>query len=340
MNVKKRGKKMLIVLAVIGGLIIAAAAFAALSPWPAVWLLRNGGDGPIDAPKNYERKTAGVTIKKNLSYPSEYGKNEFDLYLPENSENVPLILWVHGGAFVAGDKSGLEIWGSLLASEGYAVAAMNYEWAPEAAWPAQVIQVSECLKEIIRLSESSLSLNTDCVFLAGDSAGAHMAAQAATACFNSNYAEKTGIDMPIGKEALKGALLYCGPYELEAFAEIDNRLLNFFMNKIGQSYVGTLNWKKHANTQYLNIIPWLTGDCPPVYITDGNSGSFESQGKNLGNALKGLNIPVRERYFPKSEGEIPHEYQMQLTSTQGQSCYEDTLEFLKIYSGRKGGDNE
>lgn len=337
---KKRGGKVLIVLSVIAGLIIAAAAFVFLSPWPAVWLLRHGGDGPIDAPSGYEEKTSGVVVRKDLTYTSEYGKNQFDLYLPKDGENMPLILWVHGGAFVAGDKSGLEIWGSLLASEGYAVAAMNYEWAPEASWPAQVIQVSDCLKELQKLSEDTVSLDMSRIFLAGDSAGAHMAAQAAIACFNEDYAQKTGISMPIKKEDLKGALLYCGPYELEAFAKIDNGLLNFFMNKIGQSYVGTLNWQKNEKTQYLNIIPWLTKDCPPVYITDGNSGSFESQGKNLGSALRQLNVSVRERYFPESEGEIPHEYQMQLTSPQGQDCYKDTLEFLKMYSERKGGNNE
>lgn len=337
---KKRGKCMRIILAVLVLLLASGGVFTVFSPWPAVWLLRNGKDGPIDAPEGYEQQIAGIKVEKDRTYPSRHKKNQYDLYLPKGNEPAPLILWVHGGAFVAGDKYGLEIWGSLLASQGYAVAAMNYEWAPEAVWPAQVIQIGECLEELNELSQQGAAIDMTSVFLAGDSAGAHMAAQAATACFNPEYAEKTGLSMPLKKGALKGVLLYCGPYEISAFSNIENKAMNFFMNKVGQSYVGTLNWQKHENVRLLNVIPWMTEECPPVYLTDGNTGSFESQGKHLGEALRGLGVEVTERYFDKSEGEIPHEYQMQLTSSQGQSCYEDTLEFLQLHSEREGVNHE
>ena len=328
-----------VILAVSALIIALAAGFMLLSPWPAVWLLRHGEDGPSGAPAGYEEKTAGVTVRKDLVYESEYGKNTFDLYLPEaeeTDEKAPLILWVHGGAFVAGDKSGLDIWGHLLASEGYAAAAMNYEWAPEAAWPAQIIQIRECMEAVRKLAEEGMPVDMDRVFLAGDSAGAHMAAQAAALCFNPEYREKTGLESPLDEESLRGVLLYCGPYELSGFANIENKMLNYFMNKIGQSYVGELFWQKSGKTEFLNIIPWMTADCPPVYITDGNTGSFESQGRHLGEALRGLGVEVKERYYGKEEGAVNHEYQMQLTTPQGQACWEDTLEFLRAYSGGKG----
>lgn len=330
----------LVILFAVGLLAASAAVFVLFSPWPAVWFLRSGGDESVDVPDGYKEKVSDITVQKDLTYLSDFGKNQFDLYLPKTAEAAPLVLWVHGGAFVAGDKAGLENWGSLLASEGYAVAAMNYEWAPEAAWPSQVIQIGDCLKKIERLSLKGAPVDMSRIFLAGDSAGAHMAAQAATACFNSVYAEETGIHMPIEKQALKGLLLYCGPYELDAFANIENKVMKFFMNKVGQSYVGRLNWQKSNKIQFLNIIPWMTKDCPPVYITDGNTGSFERQGKNLGVALRKLGINVTERYFDECEGRINHEYQMQLTIPQAQVCYKDSLDFLGENSGRKGESYE
>lgn len=320
--------KILIIAAAL--LLIGAVWVIRVSPWPAVMLLRNAGDGPIDAPEGYEERIKGVKVRYDLTYPSAYGKNKFDLYLPENARNAPLILWVHGGAFVAGDKRGTEIWASLLASYGYAVASMNYEWAPEAVWPAQTVQVTECLEELGRLSEEGAGFGMDRVFLAGDSAGAHIAMQAAEAWFHEELAEKTGIRAPLDKEknALKGMLLYCGPYDPEAFGRIQDRKLRYFMNKIGQSFIGVRRWKEHPNTAYLNITSWLTEDCPPVYLTDGNSGSFEKQGKNLGEALRRLGVPVTERFFEPEQGEIGHEYQMKLSSPEGQACFADTLRFL------------
>lgn len=332
---KKRGGKMPVILAALGLAIVLAAGFVLLSPWPAVWILRHGEDGTSETLPGFEERTAGVTVQKDLVYESEYGKNRFDLYLPETAEKAPLILWIHGGAFVAGDKSGLKVWGPLLASEGYAVAAMNYEWAPEEAWPAQIIQIRECMDEVRTLAENKVPVDMDRVFLAGDSAGAHMAAQAAALCFNPEYRERTGVEPPMDEDELKGVLLYCGPYELSGFAGIDNKILNYFMNKIGQSYVGSLCWQESGKTEFLNIIPWMTEKCPPVYLTDCNTGSFESQGRHLGAALRGLGVEVTERYFGKEEGAVNHEYQMQLSTPQGQACWEDTLEFLGAYSGRK-----
>lgn len=311
---------------------IAAAGAVLLSPWPAVWLLRRGGEETVEAPETYRQQIQKIRQQTDLCYPSAYRKNRYDLYLPEGNQKAPLILWIHGGAFVAGDKSGVNTWASLLASEGYAVAAMNYEWAPEAVWPAQLLQIRDCLDAVKALPEAEDRIDMDRVFLAGDSAGAHMAAQAALLCFQEDFAERTGLSMPVKKPALKGLLLYCGPYEIEPFAMVENRALRFFANKIGQSYMGGIRWRKKRGTEFLDIARWMTGDCPPVYLTDGNSGSFERQGKRLGGRLRELGVPVMERYFEETEGSIPHEYQMQLTRPQAVTCYQDTLRFLSTYS--------
>ncbi len=332
-HVRQRGTMMKIWFVIPAGILLVmllVVLYIWYSPWPAVWLLRHGDDGAVTVPAGFEEQVKGVRLQKDMTYPSQCKRNSFDLYMPAKEEKAPLILWIHGGAFVAGDKSGLVNWGKLLASEGYAVASMNYEWAPEAAWPSQVVQVAECLEELRRLSQQGEALDMENVFLAGDSAGAHIAMQAATAWYSEVFAKEAGILRPFdGKaEALKGILLYCGPYDIEAFTRIEDAKLRFFMNKVGQSYLGERQWQESDRTKYLHIASWITPDCPPVYITDGNSGSFEAQGRRLGDALRRLGVPVSERYFPKEAGEIPHEYQMDLAGPEGAACYQDTLEFL------------
>ncbi|UZM97663.1 carboxylesterase family protein [Lysinibacillus sp. MHQ-1] len=45
-------------------------------------------------------------------------------------EELPVIMWIHGGAFVSGSKEQTQEYGMALANEGYVVANINYAIAP------------------------------------------------------------------------------------------------------------------------------------------------------------------------------------------------------------------
>lgn len=115
----------------------------------------------FDAQKEFWRRSAGsqsgklsrnqkrVDIYKNLEYPSSDKRNKYDIYLPKDvQEELPTIVWVLGGAFVAGSKDGIENYAVMLADEGYAVVGVDYQWAPEIKYPGQVRQVEECLQHL------------------------------------------------------------------------------------------------------------------------------------------------------------------------------------------------
>ncbi len=318
--------------AVLGVIVLAVIAFAVYfmcSPMPVVKKLRDGMDGPVKYPEGGERLKDGVEIKKDLIYPSKYGKNTFDLYLPKTEGKYPLVMWVHGGAFVAGDKSGTQNWAVMLVNNGYAVASMNYEWAPEAAYPAQVIQITEALTEVAKIARENGKIDMSRVAIAGDSAGAHMASQFALIHTNPDFSKQMHIQSPLEKTALKCALLYCGPYNLEKMFGIENRLLRLFISRVGWSYLGQRNWRKSPWLETLPPADFVTKDYVPAYITDGNNFSFESHGMELGEKLRSLGVKVSERYFPKDKfGDVNHEYQMDLTTDNAMDCLNDTVAFL------------
>ncbi len=322
----------IILLLILLVIVLFAAAFMIYfvsSPMPVVKRLRKGMDGPIKYPVGGERLKEELDIKKDLVYPSAHGKNRFDLYLPKRNGRFPLILWVHGGAFVAGDKSGIESWGVTLAEKGYAVAVMNYEWAPEAAYPAQLIQIVEALREVGKIAQTTGKIDMSRVAIAGDSAGAHMAAQFALLHTNPDFSKRLGTGSPLEKGALKCALLYCGPYNLQKMFSIENKALKLIIGRIGWSYLGQKNWRKSDLVDTLTISDFVTKDYVSSYITDGNTFSFESHGIELGKKLRALGVPVSERYFDKEKyGDVHHEYQMDLTQKNALDCLEDTLKFL------------
>lgn len=322
------------------------------SPMPVVRLLRKKTGEEPELPQEYEVMKQHVEVRKNLCYPSQYAQNTYDLFLPKTGERHPLILWIHGGAFVAGDKEGINNWGTILAAKGYAVAAVNYSWAPENRYPAQIRQVADAFREIVRIAESGSDqkkaaavggsgqnriggrIDVCRVAVAGDSAGAYLAIQFALCHTNSNLAERLGVTSPLKDNALKCAFLYCGPYDITQMSDVRKKMLKFLMKRISWSFLGRKNWKKAPLSDTITPMDYVTETSVPCYITDGNSFSFESHGKALGKALREKGIPVRERYFDQTEyGVVNHEYQMMLDCGNAELCLNDTLEFAKRYLG-------
>ncbi len=79
-----------------------------------------------------ENSILDVDYQGEVSIDLEYGEaesNKYDLYLPEDisSEKARhLVLFIHGGAWVGGDKAEGEKWCRNLANLGYTTASMNY----------------------------------------------------------------------------------------------------------------------------------------------------------------------------------------------------------------------
>ena len=85
--------------------------------------------------------TSDIIQRKNLVYVTHGGPSQtLDLYSPKKAKQVPLIVWIHGGAFLFGSKEGFPVEPVPLhfLLEGYAVASINYRLSPEAVFPAQL----------------------------------------------------------------------------------------------------------------------------------------------------------------------------------------------------------
>ena len=273
-----------------------------------------------------------------------YGNSEdmlLDLYIPQYAETrCPLVIWVHGGAFVGGDKRDVTFFAEALAFNGYAVAAINYSRAPEFCYPAPVLQLGDAYSFLT--GEDYIykdKLDMQQVFIAGDSAGAHIASQFMLLQTNLEY-RKAFLDEnecqtfpdPIPRQVLKGALLYCGPYAVERFEDISNPLMQFLVWQTGWAYFGEKNIISSPLADEIDIIQRVTRDFPPTFITDGNAMSFAEHAKDLLAKLVELEVPVQSLFFDDSPEKVLHEYQFELRSDAAQSSLEHTLDFLRTYT--------
>lgn len=301
-----------------------------LSPKPIAYLVRKMFDGGIAvAPENFTEIESRVIVEKDKIYPSSARLNTYDLVLPKDTDNTkPTIVWVHGGAFVGGDKQDIYEYAVQIADRGYNVVNMNYELASEATYPTPLRQVNELITYLKNNESDRLNFNN--VIIAGDSAGAHIAGQFALVQTQSAYAIKIDIDPVLDEESLKAAVLMCGPYDINALVKRteESKLLNFFGGKIAWSYLGTRNWKNTNVLADLSITDFVDASFPSSFITDGNSGSFTDHGMALAEKLRSLGVRVSDKFYDESEGKLIHEYQFQMDNPASVETFEALIEFL------------
>jgi acetyl esterase/lipase len=130
-----------------------------------------------------------LQLIKNVAYADDgLATHRLDIVRPrEPVEGAPVLVYVHGGAWLFGDKreQGRPMMFEL-ASRGWICVTVNYRLSPKATWPDQIVDV---LSAIAWVKEHIEAYGGDPGFvaLAGGSAGGHLSALAALAAGDPNF---------------------------------------------------------------------------------------------------------------------------------------------------------
>ena len=116
----------------------------------------------------------------NQPYSTRSSSNVLDVYIPENGNApFPLVLFIHGGAFMHGNKEDPDCLAELL-DAGFAMASMNYRLSGQAIWPSQLEDIKGALL-FLRSNTNRLSIDGQRIATFGPSAGGHLASVTALA---------------------------------------------------------------------------------------------------------------------------------------------------------------
>lgn len=102
------------------------------------------------------------------------------LYRPQGGQDLPLLLYLHGGGWVIGSIASCSAFCGALAQKGIAVAALDYPLAPEHPHPAALNAVCATYREIVT-NPTRFGCDPTRVSLGGDSSGGNLALTAALA---------------------------------------------------------------------------------------------------------------------------------------------------------------
>ena len=203
---------------------------------------------------------------------AKYGpheRNVLDLWKAKSDTPTPLLIYIHGGGFRAGDKSSLSPpLLTLCREKGISVAAINYRFSQHAPYPAPMHDGARAL-QFIRSKAKEWNLNPTKVACNGGSAGAGISLWLA---FRDDLADPKSDD-PVARQSTR---LSCAAVQ-GAQTSYDPRWIK---EKIGgrahehpalQPFYGLKadeldSPKAHKLYEEASPINYLTKDDPPVFL--------------------------------------------------------------------------
>lgn len=247
----------------------------------------------------------GVRIEKDIAYVSDGdAAQKLDLYLPDqNAEKPePLLVWIHGGGWRGGSKSGCRFAG--LVSHGYIVASVEYRFSQKAIFPAQ-IQDCQAAIRWLRANAKKYNIDPDHIGVGGDSAGGHLVSLLGTSGGKKAFPMIGGNEEQ--SDRVQAVCDFYGPEDFNTVmqqAEDDKNVKNIFkFNTPSDPYSGLIGvslGSDKAKGDAVSPVHFVSKDNPPFLILHGDHDALVpfAQGKEIEAALKAQNVPVYLQEFP------------------------------------------
>ena len=272
---------------------------ATAAPTTAAALPARGGSGGMAG------SLMSVTpTYKDVAYASVSAAQKLDLYIPQGTGPFALVIMVHGGGFMMGDKAdgaGLG-GGDTILAQGYAIASLNYRLAAEAKFPAQIQDVKAAVR-FLRANAQKYNLNPDKFAAFGASAGGNLVALLGTSC---GVAELEGADLGnAGQSSCVQAVVdWFGPIDFlkmdEQFTGTSCPVNHNDASSPESQVIGAAIQSVPEKAKAANPITYIDGSEPPFLIQKGEQDCTVAveNTKMLADALSAKGVSVQYDLLP------------------------------------------
>jgi acetyl esterase/lipase len=245
---------------------------------------------PDDAPK-------GTRLIRDLAYvEGGHARQKLDLYLPPGDGPRPLVIWIHGGAFMYGDKADRPRALGLL-DRGFAVASLNYRLSGTTKFPGPVEDCKAAVRWL-RANAKTYDLDPDRFGAWGSSAGGYLVAMLGVT------GETDGFDVGANKGV--SGRVQCvvdeyGPTDFTKMDEQDKDVPGNSEHDAADSpesrLLGGPVQQNKDRAAAANPITYVTAKAPPILVIHGDRDPHVPYGQSviLVDALKKAGAPVTFR---------------------------------------------
>lgn len=238
----------------------------------------------------------GVKAFYDLEYVSNgHPRQKLDLYLPEKGENLPLVIWIHGGAWLEGSKENCPA--LFLVSDGYAVASINYRLSQHSTYPAQ-IQDCKAAVRWLRANAPKYGIDPNRFGVWGASAGGHLSALLGVCGETKEF--DTGEYLNVSSQ-VQAVCDWFGPTDFLEIGKFPSTIDHYAKDSPESKLLGGPVLEKKELVAKANPITFITKKAPPFLIMHGTKDMLVpiNQSELLYDALKKAGVEVE---FVRIEG--------------------------------------
>ena len=232
---------------------------------------------------------AAEPVAKNVVYaPSGHERQILDVYAPPKAKNLPVVFWIHGGGWQAGDKTAVQRKSDFFVENGFVFVSTNYRLLPN-------VEIQEIFQDIAKsfrwVHDHIVEYGGDPqrVLVAGHSAGAQLAA---LLCIDDRYLKAEGLSL----ETIRGCIPVDGDtFDLPAIietAETRRRVHGLPQAKIGHREKFGNSPEKHRDYSAVTHVAPNKGIPPFLIIHVAEHPDTSAQAQRLAGALKEAKIAV------------------------------------------------
>mgnify|MGYP002626425855 CR=1 FL=1 len=277
--------------------------------------------------KSRQTPTEGIEEINNIYYINDENRMHLlDIYYPENiKEKLPVIVDIHGGGWVYGDKDLNKYFCLDLASRGFTVVNISYRLSPEATVFGQVQDIFAAL-HWLEENGKNYPCDMENVFLVGDSAGGHLVSLTAAVNLSKEYCSV--YDVKPVSFPIRAIGCICAVTNMDMFIKSPVPLLR----KYGKMMFGkNLKDRKLYYTSFKNLVS--VQNLPPVYMVSSKQDIYGFQSLHLDKVLTDNNKEHMFRYWGKiKERVLPHVFNVTNPEwEQSKETNDEMTDFFRSY---------
>ncbi|MCC8046391.1 MAG: alpha/beta hydrolase [Clostridiales bacterium] len=280
--------------------------------------------------KGDDIRDAGLTTPENVQRFDDicYGDHAecqvLDVYRPKEREGeaLPVIISVHGGGWVYGDKERYQFYCMSLAQRGFAVVNFTYRLAPEYKFPSSLEDTNLVVNWVLSHAKE-YGFDAEHVFMVGDSAGAHILGLYAGICTNTEYAAQYPFAAPEGFRPAAIAL-NCGVYCIDPDTGIDNQTMAL-MEDLFADGVTAEKLKK------ICVTDCITEDYVPTCFMTCTGDFLLTQAPLLYHRLLECQVPCEFQFYGDKNHELGHVFHVNMKLEMAAKCNDAQCEFFRRF---------
>lgn len=283
----------------------------------------------IDDTKRSEGLTTPIDIDRldNIFYGPDKATNYLDVYFPKNrKDKLPVIISVHGGGWVYGNKDIMQFYCMSLAQNGFAVINFSYRLAPKYKHPTPFIDTNNVVNWVFNNADK-YGFDIDNIFMVGDSVGANIVTLYCSACLDKKFANE--LNIKIKDNFLPRAVaLNCGLFQMrrgQVDALLDSFADEYFPNKGTKEEYEIICVENHIKKGF-----------PISYIATGEGDFLKDQSTILTNILKEKNIDYVYKYYGDINHPLKHVFHVDIKLEEARNCNKDECSFFKEHLNNRG----